>query len=269
MRMREIRSLGPCFWLGLLLAAGPLGGACAAGTAPLLEMWRLGCGAFITRHLTDSCYLIRHGREFMLWDAGLGAELLGRRMPYRTGSASVATLRETIVSQLATLGLRPRQVAILALSHVHSDHIGQATAFRHARLIVGREDWQMLTAAKPSAILEPMRLRPWIEGRAPKTLINGDYDVFGDGSVLMLATPGHTPGHYSLLVRLKTMGPVLLSGDLYHSESQRERQEPAPHDFDRRATLRSFHRFEAIAAVLHATVVIQHDPGDISELPPF
>lgn len=267
--MRGIRALGPCFWLGLLLAAAPVAGARTTGAAPALRMWRLQCGTFITKHLTDSCYLIRHGRELMLWDAGLGAELLGHPRPYRTGSASVVILRATIVAQLAVLGLRPRQVAILALSHVHSDHIGQAAAFSHARLIVGREDWRLLTAAKPSPVLEPARLRPWIDGHAAKTLVDGDYDVFGDGSVVMLATPGHTPGHHSLLVRLRRLGPVLLSGDLYGSESQRERQEPAPHDYDRAAALKSFHRFEAMAAALHATVVVQHDPGDITKLPRF
>lgn len=269
MGMREIRGLGRRFWLGLLLAAAPIAGARAAGAAPALEMWRLRCGTFVTRHLTDSCYLIRHGRRLTLWDAGLGAELLGHPRPYRTGSASVVVLRETLVAQLAALGLRPRQIGILALSHVHADHIGQAAAFSHARLIVGRKDWRMLTAAKPPPVLEPARLHPWIAGRASKTLVTGDYDVFGDGSVIMLATPGHTPGHHSLLVRLKTFGPVLLSGDLYQSESQRERQKPAPHDFDRAAALQSFRRFEAMAAALHATVIVQHDPGDITKLPRF
>jgi hypothetical protein len=62
---------------------------------------------------------------------------------------------------------------------------------------------------------------------------------------------------------------VLLSGDLYDSDPQRERQEPAVHDFDRAATLRSFHRFEALAASLHATVIIQHEPADIAKLPLF
>lgn len=270
MRVRAIRSLAPCFGLGLLLAvAAHVAGARAGGAAPALRLWRLQCGTFITKRLTDSCYLIRHGRQLMLWDAGLGAGLLDHPMPYRAGSPSIVVLRRTIRAQLAILGLRPRQVAILALSHVHSDHIGQAAAFPRARLILGREDWRMLTAVRPPPVLEPALLEPWIEGHAPKTLIRGDYDVFADGSVVMLATPGHTPGHHSLLVRLKISGPVLLSGDLYHSDLQRERQEPAPNDFDRAATLRSFHRFEAMAAALHARVIIQHEPADIAKLPPF
>lgn len=269
MRVRGIRGVARCFWLGLLLAATPVAGARAPGAAPALRLWRLQCGTFVSKHLTDSCYLIRHGRRLMLWDAGLGAELLDRPMPYRAGSPSIVVLHQTITSQLAALGLRPRQVGIVALSHVHSDHIGQAAAFPHARLIVGRKDWQMLTAAKPAAVLDPARLARWIDGDAPKTLVTGDYDVFGDGSVVMLATPGHTPGHHSLLVRLRVFGPVLLSGDLYHSDLQRARREPAPHDFDRAATRASFYRFEAMAAALHATVVIQHEPADIDRLPSF
>ena len=269
MRMREIRGLAACFGLGLLVAAAPVGGARRAGTAPAVRLWRLQCGTFITKRLTDSCYLIRHGSQLMLWDAGLGSELLDHPTPYRAGSPSIVVLRRTLSAQLAVLGLRPRRIAIVALSHVHSDHIGQAAAFPRARLILGLEDWRMLTAARPPASLDQALLEPWIDGRAPRTLVRGDYDVFADGSVVMLATPGHTPGHHSLLVRLRTFGPVLLSGDLYHSDLQRERQEPAPHDFDRAATLRSFHRFEAIAAALHATVVIQHEPADIRKLPPF
>lgn len=259
--------LGPRLWLGLLLAVVSIAAARVSGAAPVVMVWRLRCGTFVTKHLTDSCYLIRHGRELMLWDTGLGAELLHH--PVRQPNGSVVVLHETIAAQLAQLGLRPRQIDIVALSHVHFDHIGQAAAFAHARLIVGRKDWQMLTASPPAAGLEPQLLRPWIEGRAPKTLVSGDYDVFADGSVVMLATPGHTPGHHSLLLRLKTCGPVLLTGDLYASRLQRLRQEPAPHDLDRAAALRSIHRFETLAAKLRATVIIQHDPEDIGKLPPF
>lgn len=226
MRVRGIRPFARCFWLGLLLAATSLPDARASAAAPPLRLWRLQCGTFITQRLTDSCYLIRHGRELMLWDAGLGTALLDHPMPYRAGSPSVVVLRRTIRSQLAALGLRPRQVAIVALSHVHSDHIGQAADFPQARLILGLEDWRLMSAAKPPPVLDPALLEPWIRGHAPRTLVRGDYDVFGDGSVVMLATPGHTPGHHSLLVRLKSFGPVLLSGDLYHSDLQRERQAP-------------------------------------------
>src|SRR5579883_2557706 len=186
-----MRLLAPAPPLLALLAALCMAGAPRANAAPSLEMWRLDCGSFVTRHLTDSCYLIRHGRDLMLWDTGLAASFLHKP---RERNGSVVVLRRTLASQLAALHLEPRRITIVALSHLHSDHTGQATAFPRARLILGRKDWRMLTAAAPKVGLEPAHLEPWIEGRSPKSLVDGDYDVFGDGSVIMLATPGHTPG---------------------------------------------------------------------------
>src|SRR5262249_26316607 len=67
---------------------------------------------------------------------------------------------------------------------------------------------------------EPVLVAPWLKGQSPLEPVSGDKDVYGDGSVIMLAMPGHTPGSYALLVRLAHMGPVLLSGDVVHFEEQ-------------------------------------------------
>ena len=227
-----------------------------------LRLWRLDCGAWVDRPITDSCYLIRHDKSWILWDTGLGAELAGRTAQHNT---AVITLRETLVSQLARLNVAPGQVGIVGLSHLHFDHIGQAASFADAILMMGRKDYDAI-AADPA--LAP-RLTPWIENGGKKDLVEGDRDIFGDGSVVMLSTPGHTAGHYSLLVRLKHTGPVLLTGDLYHSTEQRMLQAVGPHDFDPDAMRGSFGRFEAIAGLLHAKVIIPHEPGDIATLPPF
>ena len=95
----------------------------------------------------------------------------------------------------------------------------------------------------------------------------GDKDVFGDGSVIMLRMPGHTPGHYALLVRLKEMGPVLLSGDEFHFHEQMMNRDVPPFNWNRAATLASHDRFLKIAENLGATLIIQHEPGDIAKLP--
>jgi glyoxylase-like metal-dependent hydrolase (beta-lactamase superfamily II) len=96
----------------------------------------------------------------------------------------------------------------------------------------------------------------------------GDVDIFHDGRVVMLAMPGHTPGHSALLVRLAS-GPVLLSGDQYHfTEAVRNRGVPA-FNTDRADTLASHDRFDRIADNLKAKVVIQHEPADIAKLPAF
>jgi glyoxylase-like metal-dependent hydrolase (beta-lactamase superfamily II) len=263
----------------VVLALGLIG----AAPAPEVKLWRLDCGSMDfkdidpfsdswaysgqPKKLTVGCFLIRHGDRYMLWDAGLGAELVGRTVEVAPGVTT--ELRETISSQLARIGVKPEQVSLLGVSHNHGDHIGQAAAFPAARLLIGKGDWDQISKKPHHPALEPSRLKPWMEGNAPKELIEGDKDVFGDGSVVMLATPGHSPDHHALLVRLKNSGAVLLTGDLYHFREQVTRRGVPRFNFDRAATLASFDRFDATARNLNATVIIQHEQDDIAKLPAF
>ena len=96
-----------------------------------------------------------------------------------------------------------------------------------------------------------------------------DKDVFGDGTVVMLATPGHTPGHHSLLLKLREMGNVLLTGDLAHFRENYDAMGVPNFNTHRAETLASLDRFKQIAANLKATVVIQHDARDVGKLPVF
>lgn len=257
-------------------------GLAGAAPVPEVKLWRLDCGAFdVTDRnylsdawdyaggpisLTNSCYLIRHGDEYMLWDAGLGTELIGHD---RVDSKTRESLKEGLPSQLARLGVKPEQITRMGISHFHWDHIGQAAAFPAAILMMGKKDWDLLSAVPPIPSTDPKRVEPWITGGARKEILTSDKDVYGDGSVVMLSTPGHSPSHYTLLVRLKNTGPVLLSGDLYYFSEQRARRVIPPYNASRAETLASFDRFEAIAKNLKATVIIQHDSADIAKLPAF
>jgi N-acyl homoserine lactone hydrolase len=111
--------------------------------------------------------------------------------------------------------------------------------------------------------------KSWIEEKRKVEPLTLDKDVFGDGSVTVLRTPGHTPGHSSLLVKLKEMGPVLLSGDAVHFRENYESGGVPTFNFDRAATVASIERMKQMAANLKATVVIQHDMRDIGKLPAF
>jgi glyoxylase-like metal-dependent hydrolase (beta-lactamase superfamily II) len=93
--------------------------------------------------------------------------------------------------------------------------------------------------------------------------------VFGDGSVIVFRTPGHTPGHTSVLVRLKEKGPVVLLGDAAHFHENYESNGVPGFNFDRAQTVASLERIKAIEKNLKATVIIQHDPRDIDKLPAF
>ena len=243
-----------------------------------LELWRLDCGEIHIndlnvfsdawlyegrqKTLTDSCYLIRNGNRFLLWETGLAGDLTGRTVESPIGRMS---LRARLRDQLARINVRPEQINFIGISHYHDDHTGQAADFPGATLLIGTADWEVIRGRPDSAA----RFRPWIEGGATVQPVPRDQDVFGDGSVIMLNMPGHTPGHHSLLVRLPQRGAVLLTGDLYHFTEQVANAGVPSFNTHRGDTLASFARFRAIAESLRATVVIQHEAEDIAKLPAF
>ena len=210
------------------------------------------------RDITDSCYLIRHGDQVMIWDTGFPAALKGGEQDM---GQLVARLDRTIAEQLAQVKLTPADVDVVGISHMHGDHTGQAREFPQARLVIGKADFEQTAGAE-----DPFG--PWRGEGKPVTLATGDVDVFGDGSVMALHLPGHTPNHLALLVNLAS-GPVLLSGDLYHATDAREKRGVPPFNTDRAQTIASMDKFEAVAKDKGAKVIIQHEPKDIAKLPAF
>ena len=210
------------------------------------------------RVITDSCYLIRHGDQILLWDTGLPASWKGKV----TDLGDIAfKVDKTIPEQLVQLGLKPSDIDIVGISHMHSDHTGQAAEFPQAELLIGTKDFELAKGKD-----DPFG--PWRKEGAKVHSAEGDVDVFGDGSVMTLHLPGHTPDHMALLVKLAS-GPVLLSGDLYHSREAREKRGVPPFNTSREQTLQSMDVFEKLAKATGAKVVIQHEPRDIPLLPAF
>lgn len=250
-----------------------------AAPRPAMSLWRLDCGdfqindinAFMSdtseyparpKHLVGSCYLIRHGDQYLLWDSGMPAALVGHP---DVNPVMTVTLRSRIVDQLARIGVRPDQVSWIGISHYHGDHTGQARDFPKARLLMGAAD---LAAVRARSSEGQADLAPWLTGGAPLTEVQGDMDVFQDGSVVMLNLPGHTPGHHALLVRLAS-GPVMLSGDTYHFAEQVAHRGVPPFNTNRADSLASMDRFDRLARNLHARIIIQHEPADVAKLPAF
>ncbi len=248
----------------------------AAAEAAAVTLTRLDCGsatikdfsAFFSdrpglyasgpREITDSCYLIQHGGQQMIWDTGFSAEVKGRSQDL---GDLVIRLDKTLAEQLAQVGLKPEDVDIVGISHMHADHTGQAALFPNANLLIGKRDFEQTTGKD-----DPFG--PWRGEGKPTTLVSADHDVFGDGSVMALHLPGHTPDHLALLVKLPS-GPVLLSGDLYHAAEARQKRGVPPFNTDRAQTLAAMDRFEKLAKETGAKVIIQHEPGDIAKLPAF
>ncbi len=254
----------------------------AAGPSADLALWRLDCGtvqipdadflndtfAFsgVAKTVTVSCYLIKDGETYMLWDAGLPLSRLGQ------GGVSVgggpARLSRSIVDQLAELKLAPSAISLVALSHYHADHAGQAASFPNARLLIGAQDFDVVRSSTPAFNLDREQFTPWTHEGGQVDLVAGDRDVFGDGAVIMLAAPGHTPGHHALLVRLAS-GPVILTGDLWHFAEQVPIDGVPKINTSRADSLASMDRIKKLAANLHAKVVIGHEPADIAKLAAF
>ncbi len=209
--------------------------------------------------VASSCYLIRHGDEQMVWDTGFAAETKGKPV---TRGPMTAAIDRTLAEQLAELGVKPADVDVVGISHMHGDHTGQAAQFANARLVIGKQDFEMLAREPDDSF------KAWRGGGKRVTLATADVDIFGDGSVVALHLPGHTPNHLALLVNLKS-GPVLLSGDLYHSTIAREKRAVPGFNTDRAQTLASMDKFEALAKARNAKVVIQHEANDIGKLPAF
>jgi len=211
--------------------------------------------------LTFSCYLVKHGNDYLVWDTG---------NPVAAGTTAAPTAPKlSLVEQLAQLHLKPEQVTFVGISHYHGDHIGQVASFPQATLLIGKGDWDALNDTKPNPAVNPANFAHWISGGGKVDPVSGDKDVFGDGSVIMLNTPGHTPGHHSLLVKLKDKGNVLITGDLSHFQENYDSNGVPTFNTNRAETLASLDRFKQLATNLHATVIIQHDARDIDKLPAF
>jgi N-acyl homoserine lactone hydrolase len=243
-----------------------------AQPAPEVTLTRLDCGNGFNdqRRFSDtfayseprmpftfSCYVIKHGDDYMVWDTG-----------YAPGSnPSAPTI--TLLEQLTQMKVKPEQVKFVGISHFHADHTGQLGTVPGATLLIGEREWAAVTAAKPMAGANVAGFTHWISGGGKVEAQPADKDVFGDGTVVILRTPGHTPGHQALLVRLKEKGAVLLSGDAAHFHENYASNGVPGFNYDRAETIASLERLKQIEKNLKATVIIQHDPRDIGKLPTF
>jgi N-acyl homoserine lactone hydrolase len=249
--------------------------AAPAQAAPEVTLTRLDCGTpqaptAVNQRFSDiyaygdlklqfvySCYLVKHGDEYLLWDTG-----------HAMTTPNVAP-KVSVVDQLAKLELKPEQIKYVGISHYHADHTGQVGSFPKATLLIGAREWEAITAPKPAEGVNYKPFENWAKGEGKVEPLALDKDVFGDGSVIVLRTPGHTPGHQSLLVKLAQTGNVIISGDAVHFRENYDTVGVPAFNFDRAQTVASIERLKNIAANLKATVIIQHDARDIDKLPAF
>ncbi len=216
--------------------------------------------------LVNRCFLVEHPKGRLLWDTGfphsfgnsLKMFLFSALDLWRAGIDGADPLPE----QLEALGLDNDDIDWLALSHIHWDHAGGANDFAGARWIVQQRDldWAFAEGDVERPHVNPS-LYADLEDARKHVLQGEDFDLFGDGSVVILSTPGHTPGHQSLFLELPNSGPVIVSGDLFHNVLNRKHRAPPAFNTNAEETRRSMQRVERLLSERGAELWIHHDPS--------
>jgi N-acyl homoserine lactone hydrolase len=215
---------------------------------------------------SDNCYLIQHGNDWMLWDTGF-ADALASVEGGAPGNRGMRTFRKkTLAGQLQELGVKPSDIKYLAFSHTHSDHVGNGNLFTAATLYMQEPEYDAAFGPDPQKFgFAPATYDQLRKSKVVK--LHGDYDVFGDGSVTIISTPGHTPGHQSLLVRLPKTGPVVLSGDVAHFKENFDLRRAPSFNFNVEQSKASIDRVNEVLKAEHATLWINHDAVQTATIP--
>jgi glyoxylase-like metal-dependent hydrolase (beta-lactamase superfamily II) len=231
---------------------------CGQGTAADMSRWTPGENVNKPMDVVDNCYLIHHtAAGYLLWDTGVTDAIAGRAEgPPSTNGAPNWRKPKTLAGQLEQLGVKPADIKYLAISHTHPDHIGNVELFPQSTLLVQKAEYEW-----PSP-LGVGRFKP--EHAVNK--LNGDHDVFGDGSVTIISTPGHTPGHQSLLVKLLKTGALLLSGDAVHFKDNWDKRRVPAGNTDKDKTVASMARMAEVMAKEKAQLWINHDKAQADTL---
>jgi N-acyl homoserine lactone hydrolase len=224
---------------------------CGEGVAGDISRWSPGVNEGKSMDFVDNCYLIKHAQGWFLWDTGIPDAVAA--MPNGLAPSDPKAVYwhrpKTLAAQFDQLGVKPGDVKAMAVSHTHPDHVGNVEMFPASMLYVQKSEYEW-----PGANNEP-RFKPG----HPVTKLEGDRDVFGDGSVTILSTPGHTPGHQSLLIRLPHTGAVVLSGDAVHFKANWDNRGVPTPNFSKEQTLASMQRLSDTLAKEKAQLWINHD----------
>jgi N-acyl homoserine lactone hydrolase len=265
---------------GLCVAAVIVWGL-AAPAAKELRLYILDCGTIagvdpktfdLTREeihgdgtFVSPCYLIVHPKGTLIWDVGQVPDAAIPEDGTEAVRNGVLKARRRLAPQLAALGFKPTDITYLAMSHYHGDHTANANLFAGSTWIVQKAEYDVMFGDKPISMATPDDYQDLKNARRI-TLDSADYDVFGDGRVVIKSAPGHTLGHQILFLRLKNFGPLLLAGDLYHFPEEKTLDRVPTVDVDPALTRATRKNVDEFLKQTGATLWIQHDPATYAPL---
>lgn len=231
-----------------------------------ISQWSPGVDVGRPRTFSNNVYLVQHDDGWLVWDTGLDERLVDTPEGEVVAHDVRGVVTRTLTAQLREIAVDPGTVDAIAFSHAHFDHVGNSRLFPAATWYVQRPEHEAMFGPEHARYGFVPALYATMPGN-PVRVLDGDHDVFGDGSVQILSTPGHTPGHQSLLVRLPETGPVLLSGDVAHFHANFRHRRVPSFNADHAQTLRSMERVAALLDSEGATLWINHDAEQSSTIP--
>jgi glyoxylase-like metal-dependent hydrolase (beta-lactamase superfamily II) len=224
---------------------------CGEGVAGDISRWSPGIDVARSMPMVANCYLMHHTQGWLLWDTGVTDAIADK--PNGQAPSDPRAIHwyrpKTLAAELDAVSVKPSDVKYLAISHTHPDHVGNVEMFPQAMLLVQKAEYEW---PNPLGV---GRFKP----EHPVKMLEGDHDVFGDGSVTILATPGHTPGHQSLLVKLPKTGAIVLSGDAVHFQSNWDNRRVPSINTDQESTATSMERIAGLMEKERAQLWINHD----------
>jgi N-acyl homoserine lactone hydrolase len=210
------------------------------------------------------CYLVAHPKGTLMWDVGVIPD-----SAFKSDGAAVtqgaSTVSRPLLPQLAAVGYTPADITYLGLSHYHSDHTANANAFAGSTWLVRQNERDAMFSEKPAGIIQQAGFSAL---KTSKTIVldKDEYDVFGDGTVVIKSAPGHTPGHQVLFLKLKKTGPVLVAGDLYHYPEEQTMNRFPSFEFNKEQSAASRAAIGAFLKKTKAQMWIEHDAATNAKL---
>jgi glyoxylase-like metal-dependent hydrolase (beta-lactamase superfamily II) len=234
------------------------------------SVWTPGENVGKSVEFSSTCWLIKHGNDWLMLDTGVPESALGDPRGWSTlPKLIVYHIDKTVTTQLAEIGLKISDVNYLLVSHTHGDHIGNVKLFPDAKVLMqpAEYDWINSGTGTNANVQQLMVLARELLGK-PKylQLVDRDTDVFGDGSLMLISTPGHTPGSQSLMVHLRNSGFVILSGDVVHLEENFAKDVVPSLNTDNAASIASMERVRGLMAKYDARLFINHDKSQADTL---
>lgn len=265
------KRLMACLFLLALLSA------CAPQATPSLRLYVLECGymdmvqwsgfesfygvpksAVEVPAQANPCFLIINNGKSLLWDAGLSD--LTPKEPAMSDLGVEFSMPITLQEQLALLNSPLESLNYFAISHLHFDHVGNWQYFKDTETLLQEAELQGALVSDENNIGYVNDIIEGIAAFKNLTLLQGDHDVFGDGLVTLLSTPGHTAGHQSLIVKLANYGSVIISGDAIHFSEEREHHFYPAFNTSKEESQASLNRLLALEMALKGELWVQHDP---------